>query len=154
MDNKKIINFCEFNQSNVLNEESFDLLDELFNGEDVYVSADENNNIKIEDNNVILYLDEDIANSVSSHQNKNICEFSSDYLFEYLQKNDVNLLLETAEQTLNVEYDVLTNYFQTYIRNWFGNVRNIVNYPPPKGNGVSGWLFIKNKSTLKYKIIE
>ena len=116
MDNKKIINFCEFNQSNVLNEESFDLLDELFNGEDVYVSADENNNIKIEDNNVILYFDEDIANSVSSHQNKNICEFSSDYLFEYLQKNDVNLLLETAEQTLNVEYDVLTNYFQTYIR--------------------------------------
>ena len=50
------------------------------------------------------------------YQNKNICEFSSDYLFEYLQKNDVNLLLETAEQTLNVEYDVLTNYFQTYIR--------------------------------------
>ena len=116
MDNKKIINFCEFNQSNVLNEEFFDLLDEVFNGEDVYVSADENNNIKTEDNNVILYLDEDIANSVSSHQNKNICEISSDYLFDYLQKNDVNLLLETAEQSLIVEYDVLTNYFQTYIR--------------------------------------
>lgn len=110
--NQKVNEYCEFNQTNLLGESNLKLLDEMFASNEISVCADENNEILMEDNQVRIFLDDEITEHMESHELKNVCKFAGSQLLDYFKNRDCELIMKTAEQELIVEKDVLCNYFQ------------------------------------------